>query len=219
MPARPKLMSGLFVSFEGGEGVGKSAQAARLADTLRARGREVLLTREPGGTPLAERIRDVLLHTREVALSPEAQALLFSAARAQHARDVIRPALAAGSIVIADRFFDSTLAYQGYGHGADLDGLRALTRFAVGELAPHRTFLIDTPVEVTLGRLAARGDASRWDRFHAVDRAFYERVREGYLRLAAAEPGRFVIVQGDRPEEAIAADIRRQVDTLLGAPA
>src|SRR3989442_3357146 len=109
-------MSGLFVSFEGGEGVGKSAQAARLAETLRARGREVLLTREPGGTPLAERIRDVLLHTQEVALSPEAQALLFSAAPAQHVPDVIRPGLAARSIVLPDRFFDSTIAYQGYGH-------------------------------------------------------------------------------------------------------
>jgi len=212
-------VTALFLSFEGGEGVGKSAQAARLAETLRTLGREVVLTREPGGTPLAERIRDVLLHTQEVALSPEAQALLFSAARAQHVRDVIRPALAAGSIVLADRFFDSTLAYQGYGHGADLDGLRALTRFAVGALVPHRTFLIDAPVEVTLARLAARGDASRWDRFHAVDRGFYDRVREGYLRLAAAEPGRFVVVMGDRPEEAIAADIRRQVDALLGAPA
>ena len=114
----------LFLSFEGGEGVGKSAQAARLAETLRARGRQVLLTREPGGTPLAERIRDVLLHTQEVALSPEAQALLFSAARAQHVRDVIRPALAAGSIVLADRFFDSTLAYQGYGAGLPLPELR-----------------------------------------------------------------------------------------------
>ena len=212
-------MSGLFLSFEGGEAAGKSVQAARLAENLAAAGRDVLLTREPGGTPLAERIRDVLLHAREVDLTPEAQALLFSAARSQHTRDVIRPALAAGKVVVADRYFDSTLAYQGYGLGADLEGLRAMTRFAVGSLIPHRTFLIDVPVAVTLSRLSARSGAARWDRFHGDDRAFYERVRDGYLRLAAAEPARFVVVDGDRPAEVVAADIRRQVDQLLGLPA
>jgi dTMP kinase len=212
-------VSGLFLSFEGGEAAGKSVQAARLAESLGAGGRDVLLTREPGGTPFAERIRDVLLHAREVDLTPESQALLFSAARSQHTRDVIGPALAAGKVVVADRFFDSTLAYQGYGLGADLEGLRAMTRFAVGSLVPQRTFLIDVPVAVTLSRLASRAGRARWDRFHGDDRAFYERVRDGYLRLAAAEPGRFVVVDGDRPEEAVAADIRRQVDQLLGLPA
>jgi len=164
-------VSGLFLSFEGGEAAGKSVQAARLADTLATRGRDVVLTREPGGTPFAERIRDVLLHARDVDLAPEAQALLFSAARAQHTRDVIRPALAEGKIVVADRYFDSTLAYQGYGLGADLDGLRAMTRFAVGALVPQRTFLIDVPVAVTLSRLGARSGTARWDRFHGDDRA------------------------------------------------
>lgn len=212
-------MNGIFLSFEGGEAAGKSVQAARLAESLGAGGREVLLTREPGGTPFAERIRDVLLHARDVDLTPEAQALLFSAARSQHTRDVIRPALASGKLVIADRYFDSTLAYQGYGLGADLEGLRAMTRFAVGALVPKRTFLIDVPVAVTLSRLAARSGAARWDRFHGDDRLFYERVRDGYLRLAAAEPGRFVVVDGDRPEEKVAADIRRQVDQLVGLPA
>ena len=212
-------MSGVFLSFEGGEAAGKSVQAARLAENLGSGGRDVLLTREPGGTPFAERIRDVLLHARDVDLTPEAQALLFSAARSQHTRDVIRPALAAGKVVVADRYFDSTLAYQGYGLGADLDGLRAMTRFAVGALLPQRTFLIDVPVAVTLARLATRSGTARWDRFHGDDRAFYERVRDGYLRLAAAEPGRFVVVDGDRPEEAVAADIRHQVDELLGLPA
>jgi dTMP kinase len=212
-------VNGLFLSFEGGEAAGKSIQAARLSESLGAGGRDVLLTREPGGTPFAERIRDVLLHAREVDLTPEAQALLFSAARSQHTRDVIRPGLAAGKVVIADRYFDSTLAYQGYGLGADLDGLRAMTRFAVGALVPHRTFLVDVPVAVTLSRLAKRSGTARWDRFHGDDRAFYERVRDGYLRLAAAEPGRFVVVNGDRPEETVAADIRRQVDQLLGLPA
>ena len=211
-------MSGLFLSFEGGEAAGKSVQAGRLAESLGAGGRDVLLTREPGGTPFAERIRDMLLHAREVDLTPEAQALLFSAARAQHTRDVIRPALAAGKVVVADRYFDSTLAYQGYGLGADLDGLRAMTRFAVGSLVPQRTFLIDAPVEVVLARLAQR-EGARWDRFHGTDRDFYERVRDGYLRLVASEPHRFVVIDGDRPEDRIAADIRREVDALLGAPA
>ena len=212
-------MSGVFLSFEGGEAAGKSVQAARLAESLGTRGRGVLLTREPGGTPFAERIRDVLLHAREVDLTPETQALLFSAARAQHTRDVIHPALAEGKVVIADRYFDSTLAYQGCGLGADLEGLRAMTRFAVGPLVPQRTFLIDVPVAVTLSRLAERSGVARWDRFHGDDRAFYERVRDGYLRLAAAEPGRFVVIDGDRAEEVVAADIRRQVDQLLGLPA
>jgi dTMP kinase len=211
-------VTGVFLSFEGGEGLGKSLQATRLAEALKTRGRAVVHTREPGGTPAGERIREIVLHAREVPLSPEAQALLFSAARAQLVREVIRPALAAGRIVVADRYFDSTLAYQGYGHGADLEGLRAVTRFAVGGLVPQRTFLIDAPVEVVLARLARR-EGTRWDRFHGTDRGFYERVRDGYLRLAAAEPRRFVVIDGERPEEEVAADIRREVDALLGAPA
>ena len=211
-------MTGVFISFEGGEGLGKSLQAARLVESLKARGREVVHTREPGGTAAGEHIRDLVLHAREAPLSAEAQALLFSAARAELVREVIGPALAAGRLVVADRFFDSTLAYQGYGHGADLDGLRAMTRFAVGDVIPQRTFLIDAPVDVVLARLGARA-GSRWDRFHGNDRAFYERVRDGYLRLAAADPARFVVVKGDRSEDAIAADILREVDALLGAPA
>jgi dTMP kinase len=211
-------VSGIFISFEGGEAAGKSLQAARLAESLQRQGRDVLLTREPGGTPFGERIRDILLHARDVALTPETQALLFSAARAQHSRDVIRPALDAGKVVIADRFFDSTLAYQGYGLGADLDGLRAMTRFAVGSLIPVHTFLIDVPVSVTLARLASRS-APRWDRFHGDDRAFYERVRAGYLELARVEPARFSVIDGDRTPDVVAADIRRQVDQLMGLPA
>jgi len=212
------LKRGLFVSFEGGEASGKSVQARMLAQALIERGHEVVLTREPGGTPLGERIRDVLLHAQEVPLSAESQVLLFSAARAQLVRDVIRPALEAGKMVIADRYFDSTLAYQGYGHGADIGAVRAVTRIAVGDLAPERTFLLDLPIEVSIARLRQRG-GERWDRFETVGREFHERVREGYLRLAAAEPGRFVVIPGARPENEIAADVRREVDALLGAPA
>ncbi|MEK7285302.1 MAG: dTMP kinase [Chloroflexota bacterium] len=157
--------------------------------------------------------------TREVALSPEAQALLFTAARAQLVREVIRPALERGAVVVADRYFDSTIAYQGSGLGADPEGLRAITRFAVGDTIPERTFLLDVPVEVIVERSRAREADRKWDRFEAREREFHERLREGYLRLAAAEPGRFVVVRGDRDEAAIARDVRRQVDALLAAPA
>lgn len=212
------MKRGLFLSFEGGEGSGKSLQARSLGATLSARGREVILTREPGGTAAGERIRDILLHAREIPVSPEAQVLLFSAARAQLVREVIRPALDAGKIVIADRFFDSTVVYQGHGHGVSLQAIREVTALAVGTLVPDRTFLLDVPTEVGLARSGRRADA-RWDRFEADESDFHIRVREAYLRLAAAEPRRFVVIEADRDEAAIAADIQREVDALLGAPA
>ena len=212
-------MSGLFLSFEGGEASGKSVQAARLADWLRGRGRRVVAVHEPGTTPLGERVRDILLHAREVPLAENAQALLFSAARAQLVRDVIQPALEGDAVVIADRFYDSTLAYQGAGHGADLEALRAVTGFAVGAIRPDRTFLLDLPVDVAAARSTVRRTGRAWDRFEAGDRAFHERVRDGYLGLAAAEPERFVIILADRDEAWIAAEIQRAVEALLGAPA
>lgn len=212
------MKRGLFLSFEGGEGSGKSLQARRLAEALTERGRDVVLTREPGGTAAGERIRDILLHAREIPLSPEAQALLFSSARAQLVREVIRPALDAGKIVIADRFFDSTVVYQGYGQGVSLEAIRAVTAVAVGTLVPDRTFLLDVPVEVGLARSGWRAEA-RWDRFEADATELHVRVREAYLRLAAAEPGRFAVIAADRDEAAVAGDIRREVDALLGAPA
>ena len=212
------MKRGLFLSFEGGEGSGKSLQARRLAETLTERGRDVVLTREPGGTAAGERIRDILLHAREIPLSPEAQVLLFSSARAQLVREVIRPALEAGKIVIADRFFDSSVVYQGHGQGVPLDAIREVTALAVGTLVPQRTFLLDVPVEIGLARSGWRAEA-RWDRFEADATDFHDRVRDAYLRLAAAEPRRFVVIAADREEAAVAGDIRREVDALLGAPA
>ena len=212
-------MNGLFLSLEGGEASGKSVQATRLADWLGTQGREVVSVREPGSTPVGERVRDIVLHAQEIPLAPNAQALLYSTARAQLVRDVIRPALTAGKIVIVDRFYDSTLAYQGYGHGADLDQLRAVTDFAVGDTRPDRTFLLDLPVEAAEQRQAGRKPGRAWDRFESEARAFHDRVREGYLRLADAEPRRFAVIRADRDADAIAADIRREVETLLGAPA
>ena len=212
------MKRGLFLSFEGGEGSGKSLQARGLAHTLIERGREVVLTREPGGTAAGERIRDILLHAREIPLSPEAQVLLFSSARAQLVREVIRPALDGWKIVIADRFFDSSVVYQGHGQGVSLEAIREVTRLAVGGLVPARTFLLDVPVEVGLARSGWRAEA-KWDRFEADATDLHVRVRDAYLRLAAAEPRRFVVIRADREEAEVASDIRREVDALLGAPA
>jgi dTMP kinase len=210
-------VSGVFLSFEGGEASGKSVQAKRLAEWLTAQGRAVVSVREPGSTPVGERVRDIVLHAQDIPLAPNAQALLYSTARAQLVRDVIRPALAAGKVVIVDRFYDSTLAYQGYGHGADLEQLRAVTDFAVGDTRPDRTFLLDLPVEAAEQRSTSRKPGRAWDRFESEARAFHERVRDGYLRLAAAEPKRFAVIRADRDEEAVAADVRREVERLLPA--
>jgi dTMP kinase len=210
-------VNGLFLSFEGGEASGKSVQANRLAERLRAEGRDVVSVREPGSTPVGERVRDIVLHAQDIPLAPNAQALLYSTARAQLVRDVIRPALAQGKVVVVDRFFDSTLAYQGYGHGADLDQLRAVTAFAVGDLRPDRTFLLDLPVEAAEGRAATRKPGRAWDRFEAEARAFHERVRAGYLELAEAEPRRFAVIRADRDVDAVFADVWREVERLLPA--
>jgi dTMP kinase len=210
-------VTGLFLSFEGGEASGKSVQAKRLAEWLQTQGRAVISVREPGSTPVGERVRDIVLHAKDIPLAPNAQALLYSTARAQLVRDVIRPELAKGRIVIVDRFYDSTLAYQGYGHGADLEHLRAVTAFAVGDTRPDRTFLLDLPVESAERRQAGRKPGREWDRFESEARAFHERVRAGYLSIARAEPRRISIISADRDEQAIAADVRREVERLLPA--
>ena len=210
---------GVLFSFEGGEASGKSLQAERLRATLRERGVDVVGVREPGGTPAGERMREIFLHAQDVAMTPEALALLVTASRAQLVREVIRPALERGAVVIADRYFDSTLAYQGYAGGADLEGIRALQRFAVGATVPDRTFLLDVPVDVIEARSRSREAGRRWDRFEAQGRTFHEHLRDGYLRLAAEEPQRIRVVRGDRDPGAVAADILREVDELLLAPA
>ena len=212
------MTRGVFLSFEGGEGSGKSLQAKLLTEALAKRGRDVVLTREPGGTAAGERIREIVLHAQEIALSPEAQVLLYSTARAQNVREVIRPALEAGKIVIADRFFDSTRAYQGYGHGVPQAAIQSVTGLAVGDTVPDRTFLLDIPTDIGLARSGWKARA-RWDRFEVLDTDFHERVRDGYLRMAAAEPRRWAVIKADRDEHSIAADVLREVDTLLGAPA
>ena len=195
-------MPGLFVTFEGGEGTGKSTQLERLERRLRQRGLDPLVTREPGGTPLAEGIRELLL---DPVLRPSAmtEALLMEAARAELVANLIRPALAAGRIVLCDRYDDSTLAYQGGGRGLDAELLRALNRAATGGLKPGLTLLFDLDPAAGLARRAR--SASSVNRLDREPEAFHARVRARYLELAAAEPGRFVVLDGALPPERLEA--------------
>ena len=199
---------GLFVTFEGGEGSGKSTQSALLALHLETKGRPLLRLREPGGTPLGEELRRTLLQ-RSIDFSPLTEALLFLAARAELVRTQIRPALEGGSIVICDRFTDSTLAYQGYGRGLDIEQLKTLNHFATGGLRAALTVLLDLPVDA--GR-ARKGDED--DAFHREERPFHERVRQGYLSLAREDPERWLVLDGTRPPHELALEIAARVETL-----
>jgi dTMP kinase len=202
----------LFISLEGPDGGGKSTQARLLVDYLTGRGLTVLLTREPGGTPIGDQIRHTLMDLGNTGMDPRTEILLFSASRAQIVHQVIRPCLEAGGIVVCDRFYDSTLAYQGYGHGLDLEALRTITRFATGGLRPDLTLLLDLPAEAGLQR---RKSGGQWNRLDAYDLAFHQRVRQGYFALAAAEPARWVKVDATQPLEAVRAGIREVVDARL----
>ncbi len=209
-------MRGRFLTLEGPDGSGKSTAARHLADWLREAGRTTLLTAEPGGTPMGEEVRRLLLHLRDVSddLDRRADALLFAAARAQHVARLISPALERGEWVVCARYVDSSLAYQGYGYGLDLDELRRLQAFATAGVMPDLTILIDVPVETGLRR--KRHD--RWNRFEkSEDLAFHERIRAGYLQLAAEEPERFRVVEGSGSVDATDARIRELVEPLVTA--
>ncbi len=201
---------GLFISFEGGEGVGKSTQTALLAERLRADGRVVTVTREPGGTGTAETLRAVLLDPAND-LDAMEQVLLLNAARHNHVRKVIAPALAAGGVVICDRFIDSTRAYQGAAGGIGAHAISDLHRLVLGDLMPDLTLILDAPAETGLRRAAARAAAT--DRFEMADRSFHERLRQGFLAIAAAEPNRCQILSAVGDPAGIAAKIA----ALVGA--
>ncbi len=188
----------MFITFEGIEGSGKTTQQQRLAEHLRARGRGVVVTKEPGGTPLADRIRAILLDSANV-IDPIAEVFLFAASRRQHTTEVIEPALARGEVVLCDRYADSTLAYQGFGRVIDLDRLRVLNEWATDALVPHVTLLFDLPEETGLTRARSRNAVATEDegRFEAEDLRFHRRVREGYLAMAVAEPRRFAVIDGE----------------------
>lgn len=205
----------MFITFEGPDGSGKSTQIKRLAERLRAAGRSVLLTREPGGTEIGEQIRHVLHDLKNRAMTPQAEVLLYSAARAQLVEHVIRPHLAAGGIVLSDRFYDSTLAYQGYGHGLDLAALRQITAFATGGLRPALTLLFDLDPAAGLERRKA--NQAEWNRLDDYALAFHQRVRAGYLELRQAEPERWVIVDAAQEVDALQAEVWRVVSRRLEA--
>ncbi len=198
-----------FITFEGIEGSGKTTQMQLLRDWLQAQGYRVLATREPGGTAIGDRIRAILLDPVHTEMAAETEILLYSAARAQIVRQVIRPHLEQGWIVLCDRFFDSTLAYQGYGRGLPLDILQRITTFATGGLTPDLTVYLDLPAEIGLRRKAQT--PAEWTRFEAETLTFHRRVRTGYLTLAAAEPHRWLVVDADRPVAVIQQDIRERV--------
>jgi dTMP kinase len=204
---------GRFITFEGMEGVGKSTQIARAAEHLRGRGIVPLVTREPGGTPLAEKLRALVLERGQGPVAPTAELLIMFAARASHVAEVIRPAVSEGRTVLCDRFTDATEAYQGGGRGVSGAWIRELARIAHPRLAPDLTFVFDAPAEIALARLPGRGAAQ--DRIEGEGAAFFERVREAYLGIARREPGRVRVVDATRPADEVAGDVARLLDVLL----
>jgi len=209
LPSPSRNLRGLFITLEGGEGSGKTTQALRLFQSLTAQGYDVLHTREPGGTPVAERLREVLLHHSDEAVAPETEALLMLAARRQHVEHVIRPALSRGNIVICDRFSDSTLAYQGYGRGLDLTLLRMINGWVTGRLAPHLTLFFDVPVAIGLQR--RHGHTAGQNRLDHETHRFHSKVRAGFRALAKREPRRIKIVDARQSPDSVA----QAVETLV----
>lgn len=212
--AERRSAAGLFITFEGGEGAGKSTQARLLAERLRALGREVVATREPGGTPFAERVRALILDADTPAHAPLAEALLFYAARADHLERVIRPALARGAVVICDRFSDSTEVYQCFAGGLAPAAFSAIEAAVVGAARPDLTLILDLDPAAGLARAAARGDLNAYD---ARAMAFHQRLRQGFLAIARREPDRCKVVDASQPVGVIASALWSAVEPLLAS--
>jgi dTMP kinase len=211
-------MKGLFITFEGAEGCGKSTQIELLAERLRVLGHRVRALREPGGTPIGEEIRHTLKHSEHNhAMIAEAELFLMNASRAQLVREVIRPALASGELVLCDRFYDSTTAYQGYGRELDLEKVKSVIEFAVGETKPNLTLLLHVPAEVSAQRLRSRQSTLPFvrDRIEEADRKFFERVAHGYGVIAAGEPQRVKFINGAQPVDVVCAQIWEIVQPLV----
>ena len=207
----------MFITLEGPDGSGKTTQIDLLAEHLRGLGQEVLITREPGGTSIGDQIRSVLHDVRNIEMTSETEFLLYSASRAQHVRQVIRPHLARGGTVLCDRFADSSMAYQGYGRELELDEVRNITQFATGGLTPNLTVYLDLAVELGIERKqsAHAAQAGEWNRLDQQTLDFHRRVRQGYLKMAEAEPGRWLVVDAAQSIAATQATIRRRLETLL----
>lgn len=212
-------VSGRLITFEGGEGAGKSTQVRHLRDRLVAAGAGVVTTREPGGTPFAEQVRDFILSPQTAPHAPLAEAMLFTAARADHIAAVIEPAIAAGKWVLCDRFTDSTRAYQGAAGGVDQEKLRVLEEVVLGTMQPDLTLILDLPPDIGLaraGRRAAQADAVGTDAYESRELAFHERLRAGFLEIARNEPDRCVVIDAQQDEPEISALIWRKVSERLG---
>jgi dTMP kinase len=208
-------MRGRFISFEGGEGSGKSTHSARLSDRLKTLGIDVVLTREPGGSPGAEAIRHVLMSGAAKPLGAEAEALLFAAARDDHVRTTIEPALARGAWVISDRFLDSTRVYQGTLGHVDPQLIRALERVTVGDLKPDLTFILDVPADIGLARASKRRGEATADRFEAESLATHQELREAYRLLVVSEPARCIMIDATEQKSAVAERIWKTVSERL----
>ncbi len=205
-------MAGVFITVEGVEGVGKTTNMAFIQQYLKSHQVDLTVTREPGGTPLAEEIRGLLLTNHEEVLNNDAELLLVFAARAQHLSQLIKPALARGNWVLSDRFTDATYAYQGGGRGLSMSMIAELEQTVQGDLRPDLTLLLDVPVEIGLARAGQRGEL---DRFEREKQAFFEKVRNTYLERAAAEPQRFCIIDASQPLQAVQADIETALKPFL----
>ena len=211
-------MKGTFITFEGTEGSGKSTQILLLANFLKSRDMRVMLTREPGGTPIGDQVRRILLDPAHTALDPKAELLLYAASRAQHLYEVILPALASGMIVLCDRFSDATLAYQGYGRGLDIEMIRALDRIVCAGTRPDLTLLFDIDAALGIARAHGRNTSRGLEteaRFENEELAFHERVRQGYRTLARQEPDRIRIVDASPAQEAVEMNVRTIMDEVL----
>jgi dTMP kinase len=205
--------AGVFIAFEGGEGAGKSTQVRLLCAWLADRGRPARATFEPGGTPAGAAVRAIVLDRAHTGLAPRAEALLYAADRAQHAHAVLHPALASGEVVVTDRYVDSSLAYQGAGRTIGLDDVAAISRWATEGLRPDLTVLLDLPPETGLARARGRAVA---DRLESESLGFHQRVRDTFRALAAADPGRYLVLDATRAVEELAAEVRARVGALLG---
>ena len=199
----------MFITLEGPEGSGKTSHIPHLVEFLREKGHIVFPTREPGGTSISEQIRDILHDMKNAEMHPRTETLLYQAARAQIVEQVIKPRLDDGEIVISDRYYDSTIAYQGYGHQQNLDEVRALVKYATGGLTPDLTILLDLDVEVGLKRKTQ--NEVEWNRMDAYTVEFHRRVRAGYLEMVKAEPKRWVVVNSEQAWESVQAELRRVI--------
>lgn len=204
----------MFITLEGPEGSGKTSQLPALAAYLRDSGFDVVVTREPGGTAVGDQIREILMNLENISIVPRTEILLFLAARAQHVDELIRPALAEGKIVLCDRYGDSTLAYQGFGHKTDLGTLQTLLEFSTGGLKPDLTLLVDVPVEAGMAR--KRENSAEWNRLDDYALAFHERVRQGYFALAEAEPERWLIIDATEEKDDVQEALRKAIMSRLG---